>query len=188
MRKHGKFYHKKIYIVLAGFVVLVILFVSVLAYSVHTAFNREGISVGMPGLVSGDTYPDWTGDEEVSRLRCNVLDRSGLSMSNVYLIRRAGHYQVRLRVGRSVPFTQEDLLSDIRWNVEDEAGNSFTDSMTVYTERIGGINCVNVTLVLDESEYVSLVGGKITFSAVCRDSEDADGEDGYAHSTAEICF
>lgn len=188
MRKQGKFYHKIIYIVLAGFAVLAILFVSVLAYSVHTAFNREGISVGIPGLVSEDTYPNWTGDEEVSRLGCDILDRKGLSLSNVYLIRRAGYYQVRLRIGRSVPFTQEDLLSDVRWNVEDEAGNSLTESMTVYTEQIGGINCINVTLVLDESEYSALAGGKITLSAVCRDSEDADGEDGYAHCTAEIGF
>lgn len=188
MRKHGKFYHKIIYIVLAGFALLVLLFVSVLVHSVYTAFNREGISVGIPGLVSEDTYPDWTGDEEVSRLGYDVLDRKGLSLSNVYLIRRAGHYQVRLRIGRWTPFTQEDLLSDVRWNVEDEAGNSLTESMTVYTERIGGINCVNVTLVLDESEYSALEGGKITLSAVCRDSEDAAGEDGYAHCTAEISF
>lgn len=176
--------YKKIIIALACFVLLVLVY----ALFIHTDFNRKGIASGMRGLVPEDMYPNWAGDEEVSELDCNVLDRSGLSLSRVYLIRRAGYYQVRLRIGRTVPFSQEDLIGDIRWIVEDQDGSSFTDNMTVYAERIGGINCVNVTLVLDESEYSSLTGGKITFSAVCQDSEKPDGEDGYAHCRAEIDF
>ena len=68
------------------------------------------------------------------------------------------------------------------------AAVGFVVLVFVYAERIGWINCVNVTLVLDESEYSSLTGGKITFSAVCQDSENPDGEDGYAHCEAEIDF
>ncbi|MBD5461053.1 MAG: hypothetical protein HDR26_08965 [Lachnospiraceae bacterium] len=176
--------HKKMMIAVVSFVVLVFVYV----LCVRADFNRKGIASGMRGLVSEDTYPNWASDREVSELDCNVLDRSGLSLSRVYLIRRAGYYQVRLRIGRTVPFTQEDLIGDIRWIVEDQDGSSFTNSMTVYAERIGWINCVNVTLVLDESEYSSLTGGKITFSAVCQDSENPDSKDSYAHCEAEIDF
>lgn len=184
MAKHKK----KLVLGIAGFIVLAIASVLVFAFCVHADFNRKGISAGLPGLISGDTYPDWEEDEEVSRLDCSVLEQSGLSVSHVYLIRRGGQYQVRLRIGRTVPFTREDLPGDIRWKVEDGNGGSYTDDMSVYAERVGWINCVNVTLVLDENEYLSVSGGKITFSAVCVDSENTDVENEYARCTAEITF
>ncbi|MCM1058026.1 MAG: hypothetical protein NC517_10530 [Firmicutes bacterium] len=90
-----------------------------------------------------------------------------LSLSKVYLIERANHYQIRFRIGCRIPFIHPKLLEDTRWIVEDSAGSSYTSDMVIYEEQVAGRNCINVTLILDGEEYAKLAGKELYITAAC---------------------
>ena len=181
--------HKGIWIM----VVLLVIVLSVFGFSTYYSFNHNGLDRALVGQVEEDRYPDWEkwdGSTKVSGLECDITDKSGLYISDIYLIERANHYQVRLRVGCSIPFVHPELLPDTLWILEDSAGNSYTDNIVVYTEQISGLNCVNVTLVLDGEEFSNLAGKNLDFSAICSEESVTmpDVENSYAHCEAKILF
>ena len=169
-----------------GFFLLAFIFV----FRAYINFNQKGLKSGLVGMVSGDRYPNWESKEEVSPMDYHVLSRNGLYFSKVYLIKRATHFQVRFRIAYAVPFMHQDLLNDTKWIITDSAGNDYTNNIVVYTAQIAGLNCINVTLVLDEGAFSVLSGKEITFSAICSgsDYENSGIENSYAHCTTKIFF
>lgn len=161
---------------------------------VRHAFLYNGLDRALPGLTTEDKYPDWekwNGSEELrSRLEYDVESKQGLYFSKVYLMERANHYQVRFRIGYMIPFLHQDLFEVTKWVLEDSAGNSYTKNMVVYTEQIAGLNCINVTLVLSEEEFLTLSGKELNLIAICSKEgyDKADIENSYAHCKAKIIF
>lgn len=175
--------HKKLFIA----IIVLVCLAAVSIVHISVSFNREGLNTGLRGMVPEDEYPNWVSSENVSQLECDVLEKRNLLFSNVYLIERAGHYQVRFRIAYAFPFTRRNLFGDMDWIMEDSHGNHYMDKgrITVYGEQIAGLHCVNVTWVLDEETYGALSGDIITLSAVC---SDYGSEEVYARCTTEISF
>lgn len=167
-------------------VFLVLALLVVFCYHEYDAFCHKGLDQALIGQVEGDTYPDWdswNSSEEISSMECEILSKKSLRLSQVYLIRRANHYQMRLRIAFSIPFMHPNLLEDMDWSLEDSAGNSYTGNIVVYKEQIAGLNCLNVTLILDEEEFSNLSGTELYFGAYCFEKEN-----NYAHCEAKIPF
>lgn len=180
--------HKGIWIT----AVLLVILLSAFGFNAAYSFNHNGLNQALVGMVEEDGYPDWNnwnGSEKNSELECDIISKSGLSISKIYLIERANHYQIRFRIGCRIPFMHQDLLSDTWWILEDSKGNSYTGNMVVYAEQIAGLNCINVTLVLDE-EFVDLSGKGLNITAVCskEGAAQADVENSYAHCKAKLLF
>lgn len=172
-----------------------VLFVLLLLFSVsaYYAFLHHGLDRALLGQTAEDRYPDWekwNGREVSSRLEYDIQSKRSLCFSKVYLIERANHYQVRFRIGYAIPFLHQELLGDTKWILEDSAGNNYTENMVVYAERIAGLNCINVTLILDEEEFLTLSGKELDFTAVCSKEgyEKADMENSYAHCKVKVIF
>ncbi len=57
-------------------------------------------------------------------------------------------------------------------------------------EQIAGLNCMNVTLVLDGEEFSNLAGKELDFSAICSEQrgDTPDVEASYAHCDIRIAF
>ena len=175
--------------ILITIVLLVILF-SAFGFNAAYSFNHNGLNQALAGLVEEDGYPNWdnwNSSEKNSELEYDIVGKSGLYVSKIYLIERANHYQIRFRIGCRIPFMHQDLLSDTWWILEDSEGNSYTGNMVVYAEQIAGLNCINVTLVLDE-EFADLSGEELNITAVCSKEGDAkaDVENSYAHCNAKL--
>lgn len=173
-------------------VVLLVILLSAFGFNAAYSFNHNGLNQALVGMVEEDGYPDWNnwnGSEKDSELKCDIMSKSGLSISKIYLIERANHYQIRFRIGCGIPFIHQDLLSDTWWILEDSEGNSYTGNMVVYAEQIAGLNCINVTLVLDE-EFADLSGKELNITAVCSEegAAQADVENSYAHCKAKLLF
>ncbi len=172
-----------------------VLFVLLLLFYVYArhAFLYNGLDRALLGQTAEDRYPDWerwNGKEVSSQLECDIQSKHSLYFSKVYLIERANHYQVRFRIGYAIPFFHQELLRDTKWILEDSAGNNYTENMVVYAERIAGLNCINVTLILDEEEFLTLSGKELDFTAVCSKEgyDKADMENSYAHCKVKVVF
>lgn len=173
-------------------VVLLVILLSAFGFNAAYSFNHNGLNQALVGLVEEDGYPDWDNwndSEKYSELECDIMSKSGLSISKIYLVERANHYQIRFRIGRGIPFIHPDLLSDTWWILEDSEGNCYTGNMVVYAEQLAGLNCINVTLVLDE-EFADLSGKELNIMAVCskEGTAQADVESSYAHCKAKLLF
>lgn len=175
---------KRVKIVLAVLVVMLVLIFCF--FQIYTSFNRRGLDTGLAGLTEGDRFPNWVENEEVSQLDCEVLSKDRLLLSKVYLIKRADHFQIRFRVAYGIPFLSRDIWSDMAWTIQDSAGNSYTNYIIVYGEQIAGLDCINVTLLMDEDAFSTLSDGKLTISAVC--SDDGSSDNIYAHCEAELAI
>lgn len=181
--------YKKLLITGAVLFVLLLLFY---VYARH-AFLYNGLDRALLGQTAEDRYPDWekwNGSEVSSGLEYDIQSKHSLCFSKVYLIGRANHYQVRFRIGYTIPFLHQELLGDTKWILEDSAGNNYTENMVVYTEQIAGLNCINVTLILDEEEFLALSGKELDFIAVCSKEgyDKADMENSYAHCKVNMIF
>lgn len=180
--------HKKVFFAIVVFVLL-ILFSFV---RIYVSFSRDGLDTGIFGVLPGDELPANDGEirEEVSLLDYRVLESKHLFFSKVYLIERAGYYQIRFRVAYAVPFMHGNIMWDMKLRIEDSQGNNYLNHVEtmIYPARIGGLNCVNITLVLDGQTYDALLGDKITFSAFFLEDEDSDREDAYAQCKTEMSF
>ena len=180
--------YKRILITVALLVILLSAFGFYAAYS----FNHSGLNQALVGQVEEDGYPNWdnwNGSESDSELECDIVSKSGLYISKIYLIERADHYQIRFRIGCRIPFMHQELSGDTWWILEDSEGSCYTENMVVYTEQIAGLNCMNVTLVLDE-ELADLSGKELSIVAVCSKEgyAQADIENSYAHCNAKLLF
>lgn len=180
--------YKGILITIVSFLILLSVFGLYATYS----FNHNSLNRALVGQVEEDKYPDWdnwNGSEKDSELEYDIVSKSGLYLSKIYLIERANHYQIRFRIGCIIPFMHEELLRDTCWILEYSEGRSYTDNMVVYAEQIAGLNCLNVTLVLDE-EFADLSGEELNITAVCSKEGNAqtDVENSYAHCKAKILF
>lgn len=180
---------KKIWI--AAVVVLALLFV--FGICTYDSFRHKGIDHALVGQVEEDRYPDWDSwndSEKVSDMEYDIVSKRGLLISKIYLIERANHYQVRLRVAAGMPFSHPDLMRDTDWILQDSEGNSYTGNLVVYSEQIAGLNCVNITLVLDGEEFSNLSGKELSLTAVCSKerNDKASIENSYAHCEAKIEF
>ncbi len=178
--------HKRILLAVVLFVVLL----SAFGFHAVYSFNHNGLDQALVGLVKEDGYPGWdhwNGSEKVSGLECDIVSKRGLYISKIYLVERAGHYQIRFRVGCGMPFMHPELLSDTYWILEDSEGNRYTEKMVAYMERIAGFTCINVTLVLGE-EFADLSGKELNVTAVCSEegNAQADVENSYAHCKAKL--
>ena len=181
--------HKGIWIAVA----LVIILFAGFGFSTYYSFNQNDLNQALVGQVEEDRYPDWgkwDSSTKVSKLEYGITSKSGLVISDIYLIERANHYQVRLRVGCSMPFVHPELLQETWWILEDSAGNSYTENMVAYTEQIAGLNCINVTLVLDGEDFSNLAGKELAFSAICSEQRGTmpDVEASSAHCDIRIAF
>ena len=104
--------HKGIWIAAA----LVIILLAGVGFNTYDSFHHNGLDQALVGQVEEDRYPDWgkwDSSTKVSRLECDIISKSGLFISGIYLIERANHHQVRLRVGCSMPFTVYSLKCQI---------------------------------------------------------------------------
>lgn len=173
----------------------IIILVLLAAFGLYTynSFRHKGIDRPLVGQVEEDRYPDWDNWNDstmVSNLEYDIVSKSGLCISEIFFIQRANHYQVRLRIAAGMPFSHPNLMGETDWILEDLAGNRYTSDMVVYAEEIGGLNCVNITLVLDGEEFENLSGKELRFTAVC--SEEGNNgtsmEDSYAHCEMKIWF
>lgn len=178
--------YKGIWIALVLFVILL----SGFGFHAVYSFNHNGLNQALVGMVEEDKYPEWdnwNGCEKESELECDIVSKSGLYISKIYLMERANHYQIRFRIGCRIPFMHQELLSDTWWILEDSEGRSYTDKMVVYAEQIAGLNCINVTLVLD-GELADLSGKELNITAVCskEGSAKTDVENSYAHCKAKL--
>ncbi len=177
---------KKIWFIV---VLLVALFSAAGFYAVYS-FQHSGLDRALVGLVNEDGYlswEHWNASEKNTDLKYEIVSKSKLYISKIYLMERANHYQIRFRIGYGIPFMHGELLSDIDWVLEDVKGNSYTENMVVFAERIAGLNCVNVTLVLDK-EFMDLSGEVLNITAVCSKGADAGAEikKSYAHCQARL--
>lgn len=173
-------------------VVLLVVLLSAFGFNTACSFNHNGLNQALVGLVEEDGYPNWdnwNGSEKASELECDIVSKSGLYISKIYLVERANHYQIRFRIGCRIPFAHQELLSDTWWSLEDSEGSSYTENMVVYMEQIAGLSCINVTLVLDK-EFADLSGKELNITAVCskEGNAQADIENSYAHCKAKISF
>lgn len=180
--------HKKIWIA------VVIVFLVFFAFGFYTfdSFLHKGINRGLVGMTQEDKYPDWdrwNQSEKVLNLKCDIVSKKGLHISEIYLIERANHYQIRFRIAARMPFCRPNLMSDTYWTLTDFSGNSYTKNMVVYSEQIAGWNCINVTFVLDEEEFVALSGKELNLIAICsEEGQEADIENSYAHCEIKIRY
>lgn len=180
--------HKKIWIA------VVIVFLVFFAFGFYTfdSFLHKGINRGLVGMTQEDKYPDWdrwNQNEKVLNLKCDIVSKKGLHISEIYLIERANHYQIRFRIAARMPFCRPNLMSDTYWTLTDFSGNSYTKNMVVYSEQIAGWNCINVTFVLDEEEFVALSGKELNLIAICSEGgQEADIENSYAHCEIKIRY
>nr|WP_300665071.1 hypothetical protein [uncultured Acetatifactor sp.] len=173
--------------------VLIVILLAGFGFNTYDSFHHNGLDQALVGQVEEDRYPDWgkwDSSTKVSGLECDIISKSGLFVSDIYLIERANHYQVRLRIGCSMPFVHPELLQETWWVLEDSAGNSYTENMVAYSEQIAGLNCMNVTLVLDGEEFSNLAGKELDFSAICSEQrgDTPDVEASYAHCDIRIAF
>lgn len=180
--------HKRLLII----VVLLVVLLSAFGFHAAYSFNHNGLDQALAGLVEEDRYPNWdnwSSIEKNSELKYDIVSKSGLYISKIYFMERANHYQIRFRIGYRIPFMHQDLLSDTWWILEDSEGNSYTQNMVVYAEKIAGLNCINVTLVLDE-ELTDLSGKQLNITAVCSKEghAKADAQNSYAHCKAKLLF
>ena len=162
-------------------ILIVALFSAVLFYAFYS-FGHSGLDRALVGLVEGDGYSSWdhwNKIEKTSTLEYDIVSKSRLYISKIFLMERADHYQIRFRIGYGIPFMHQGLLNDIYWILEDGNGNSYTGNMVVYEERIACFNCVNVTLVLD-NEIMDLSGEVLNITAVCSKGADAGAENEYS--------
>lgn len=179
--------NKKPWIVAA---VILILFLSLGIYARYL-FLYDGLDHALVGQTAEDRYPDWekwNDSESVSRLDYDIQSKHNLCFSKVYLLERANHYQVRFRIGYVVPFLHSELFGAATWVLEDSAGNSYTKNMVVSTEQIAGLNCINVTLILNEEEFSFLSGKELKVAAVCSKEEydKTDLDNSYASCEVKI--
>lgn len=180
--------HKGIWITAMMAVALLSAFFFYAAYS----FEHGGLDRALVGLVAEDGYQEWehwNNNEKVFVPECEIVSKSRLLISKPYCMERAGHYQVRFRIGYRVPFMHADLLGDTCWVLEDTQGKSYTENMVVYPERVAGFHCINVTLVLDPAS-VDLSGKELGVTAVCSEAGEAgtDIENSYAHLRVKLFF
>lgn len=171
--------------------VLILLLIIVFIFYTFDSFRHKGIDQALVGQVEEDKYPDWdnwTDSEKVSEMEYDIVSKKGLRVSELYLIQRAGHYQLRFRIAPGMPFSHPDLMRDTDWSIEDSVGSSYTSNLLVYGEQMGGWNCINVTLLLNGEEFSGLSGKELNLTAVCSESEEADMENGYAHCELKIQF
>lgn len=169
------------------YVMLVIIagIASLLIYT-YVGFNRKGLDTWLVGQTEGERYPDWKGTVAVQEVGLDSLNRKHLFFSKVFLLKGTDSYQLRFRIAYSIPFLRSSLLADTDWvKVADADGNDYTGCLTVYPSAIAGLNCLNVTLVMEEDTFSALSGGRLTVSAVCAE-EGLNAADSYAGFDAEI--
>lgn len=173
--------------VLLTVILLVILF-SIFGFHTYISFNRKGLDQQILGPDEYSFRDDRDSTQKVSEPEHEVVQRNGLFLSKIYLIERAGHYQIRFRFGNRIPFMHPELLNDTYWIVEDSAGNSYTSNMTVYAEQISGLNCVNVTLELDGEEFLNLAEKELNITIICSKEREIqpDIKDSYAFCQVKI--
>lgn len=179
MKKHLK-YAVPAVIIIAG-----IIFLMVYAY---IGFYQQGLDTWLVGQTEADHYPDWEENVEITKLDRHILNKDHLFISKVYLLKGStGSYQLRFRIAYSIPFMHGSLFQDTDWvKLADDEGNDYTGCLTVYASRIAGLNCVNATLVMDADTFSLLAGGKLTVSAICKDTDALPAENGYAGCEVEI--
>ena len=180
--------HKKIWI--AAIIVLFVLF----GFGFYTfdSFLHKGIDSGLVGMTNEDRYPDWdrwNQSEKTFKLECDIVSKKGLHISEIYLIERANHYQIRFRIAARMPFSHSNLMSDTYWILEDSMGKSYTKNMVVYSEQIAGWNCINVTCILAEEEFAALSENELSLIAICSEGgQKTDIENSYAHCEIKIRY
>lgn len=169
-------------------IILALLFI--FGFYTYDSFRHKGIDQALIGQVEEDRYPawdNWNDSTKISGLDYDIVDKSNLRISEIYFIQRAKHYQIRLRIAAGMPFCHPDLMEETDWVVEDSSGSSYASNLVVYAEEIGGLNCVNLTLVLNEDEFSRLSGKELYLTAVCsEDREEASVENSYAHCQMKI--
>ncbi len=152
----------------------------------YVSFNRKGLDTWLVGQTDGDHYPDWEEDIEVLEVDRSILNKAHLFFSRVYLMKASDSYQLRFRIAYSIPFLHGNLFGDTKWvKVEDSYGNDYSGCLTVYPSEIAGLNCINVTVIMNADTFSVLSGGKLTVSAVCTESGLND-ENSYADCEADI--
>ncbi len=162
---------------------LSVIVIGIIAYTIfaYVRFSHEGLDIWLVGLTEDEHYPDWGKASKVQEVDCNILNKSHLFLSKVYLLEGADSYQLRFRIAYSIPFLRDSLFEDTDWlKLADADGNDYTGCLTVYSSRVAGLNCINATLVLDEDTFSALTGGKLSVSAACKD------EAGFSYAGCEF--
>ncbi|MCM1189768.1 MAG: hypothetical protein NC541_10800 [bacterium] len=159
---------------------------AVYAAYAYVSFSRGGLDTGLAGQTDGAHYPDWGENLETLKADCDILDRDGLYLSKVYLIRRSDSVQLRFRMAYCIPFCHGDLLGDTEWvKLTDSSGNDYFGNLAVSASEIAGLNCIEASLIMDEETFSGLSGGKLTVSAVCTEGS-GNGDGAYAGCEMEI--
>ena len=155
-------------------------------FYVYDSFSRKGLDTWLAGQTGTDHYPDWGKDAEVLEVGRNIRNKSHLFFSKAYLLRNADNCQLRFRIAYNIPFMHGNLFTDTSWvKLEDSYGNDYSGCLTAYPSKAAGLNCIDVTLVMDADTFSALPGGKLTVSAVCAEV-GSDEEDSYASFDVEL--
>lgn len=170
---------KLIYVIVTVFALSI-----VFAVDVFIQFNQDGLDHGIYGVVNGGKYA-WE-KEEVSKINYQIINCSNLYFSNVNLIKCSNFFQIRFRMAYIIPFKHKNFLGDTDWLLIDSEGTDYTNAISAYASSIRGLNCINVTVTLDEDVFFNLLGKDLTMTVVCSNVNDLNKEEGYANCEVKM--
>ena len=141
--------------------IIVILFAAFLIYWT-CQFHHNGINAP---LISdpAELEQDMTNSE----LAYQIDDNHRMTVSKMYLIENGDNVQIRFRVAYAALFGGRNLLRDMSWVIADSEENSYEGRLTLYPEKIAGIEMVCATLSMSNEEFSLLSGKELTVKVDC---------------------
>ena len=148
--------------------ILTVVFVVLLCFTYRIyLFNNCGINE--PTI--NETYY-----ESFTSKKIDVVDieKQGFFISNAYYVETYDRVLLRFRCVYTVPFSNLGILNECNFDILNAKGNSLNQYISVYSEKQGWFNGINLSLDFEKNTFLEMVDDEIYVVISAVDNEGVE--------------